>query len=825
MPDSTTPVTLGFNEHQIAELSKRAITPAQARAAGVLPVLTDADRPDDAPHYWTARAGYLPGLLFPVVSPTPGTARQWQLKPDTPVVLDDGEPRKYVFPKGFQPVLNAVRVVANARKIMLVEGTHQVLAASIYAPPDVSIYGISGCWSWQSGGRPTDDLLAVAGHDAYVVLDADAASNLQVYEAGVALGEDLRVHGAVLVRFAAVPGRGKEGLDDVLAKRSPAVRSKLIEIMLTDARVRPAERRPSAKAAAQAAKAQREEADPGPGAAFFDPISGGMLVKDLSEFIRGHHPCALTAEGRVAMYDRGVYGINGLAFQGAITMLLGNRFLTSHLTNTEAFTVGELYNAGAILPERVLEPLANVKNGMIDLRTGELRDHDPSFMSTAQFTVEWDPRATCPVYDRWLEQCVGAGQIDALEEAVAAVLDPSTTPTKAVFLFGPSRSGKSTFMRLLMAIVGEQHRSAVTLHQLSADHFAAADLYGKVLNVGADLSAAHVEDISAFKMLTGEDPVAANRKYGKRFTFTNRALFVFSANTLPTVGENSRAYVERMVPIHFGRTFAGHEDPTMELTMLADELPGILRRWVSAWQRRRIRGTALAGDPAVRAQFEQSSDRVAQFIAARCAVGPEHFSTATQIYEAFKSWALDEGRSTLGRNRLMERLTGVPGVQPTRRKTDKARGWTVAILPRDEWNEGPEPPPAPGVAVLNSATTPEAPPEVPPREGDKTTSYVEEPGQNGQAVAVVATSTPTVARRGDPYQQRVVVMAEGSLSEKTATTAADPGTAADLILVGMADQGYVSLCDEDHREVLVDGLWFACPQCHPGTVASDDRTV
>jgi putative DNA primase/helicase len=86
------------------------------------------------------------------------------------------------------------------------------------------------------------------------------------------------------------------------------------------------------------------------------------------------------------------------------------------------------------------------------------------------------------------------------------MLDPTITPTKAVFLFGAARSGKSTYLRLLQEIAGPENYSAVTLHQLSDDRFAAANLYGKMLNVAADLPASHVEDLSTFKMMTGRRP-------------------------------------------------------------------------------------------------------------------------------------------------------------------------------------------------------------------------------------------------------------------------------------------------------------------------------
>lgn len=233
----------GFNDHQIAELVKRAITPDQAAEYGVIGAQTEADLPEGAPSYWTVNGGYLPGLLFPIVSSD--NTRQWQLKPDTPWIDKEGEPHKYVFAKGYTPSLNAVRLVDRPRRALLVEGTHQVIAAAVYAPADVSVYGISGCWSWQSGGTPTQDFLDLSGTDVVIFLDADAATNLLVYTAGAALRDELRFFGVDVVRFAHLPGRGKDGLDDVLAKRPESIRTQIMEKLIAAAVDKPAVKKPT----------------------------------------------------------------------------------------------------------------------------------------------------------------------------------------------------------------------------------------------------------------------------------------------------------------------------------------------------------------------------------------------------------------------------------------------------------------------------------------------------------------------------------------------------------------------------------------------------
>src|SRR5690606_17453600 len=134
-----------------------------------------------------------------------------------------------------------------------------------------------------------------------------------------------------------------------------------------------------------------------------------------------------------------------------------------------------------------------------------------------------------------------------------------------------------------------------------------ANLYGKMVNICADLSSAHLTDTSLFKQLTGADTVHANRKYGHQFEFTNTALFAFSANRIPTVNETSSAYLERIKPFSFPHSFAGRENPDLEAALM-EELPGILVRLVEAWRRRKERGGYLPTDADTLRAFETGSD-------------------------------------------------------------------------------------------------------------------------------------------------------------------------------------------------------------------------
>jgi P4 family phage/plasmid primase-like protien len=414
------------------------------------------------------------------------------------------------------------------------------------------------------------------------------------------------------------------------------------------------------------------------GSPWFGP--DGLKVADCAAHVLATQPCARTREAKIAVYRNGVYGIDGGALRIVITGMLDNRWTVTHDSNIEAFTASELKRLGHELPDTLDEPLLNFTNGLLDLRTLELRPHTPDVFTTWQLGFDWNPDATCPTYLFWADLVNILDQLDKLEETAGTMLDRSRVPTRAMFLFGPSKSGKSTYLRLMEAVAGTAYVSGVSLHDLCTNPFMAANLFGKVLNSCADLAATDIEDISIFKKMTGDDLITGNRKYGKLFDFRNNALFAFSANDPPTVVEASRAYLERIDPFKFGMSFAGAEDASIEAAMKT-ELPGIVARWAKAYNKRLIRGRPLPTSPAVAAEFAQSSNRVALWMSKEVVIDPTSFITTNDLHAAFSRWCdAERGAKAMGRTKFAKQLTALE--LPARRHPGSdTRGWAARVNP------------------------------------------------------------------------------------------------------------------------------------------------
>lgn len=153
-------------------------------------------------------------------------------RPDVPLRDKDGKLKKYKQPYQVTPVINRPVPRANPDTIWFIEGMKQHLVGAAYAPESAEIWGLQGCYNWQKDGVPFPLLDKVSGKRVLITMDADASTNHQVWSAAVALKDACKQRGAKEAWFSTVPGRSKDGLDDVVARiETDAARRALVERM------------------------------------------------------------------------------------------------------------------------------------------------------------------------------------------------------------------------------------------------------------------------------------------------------------------------------------------------------------------------------------------------------------------------------------------------------------------------------------------------------------------------------------------------------------------------------------------------------------------
>lgn len=264
--------------------------------------------------------------------------------------------------------------------------------------------------------------------------------------------------------------------------------------------------------------------------------------------------------------------------------LLDERVRNNFVSETVGYITRDSYT-------NIEEPplhLVNVANGILNLTTLTLQEHSPELMFFQKLPVQYDPNAKCPRIAQFLEEITGSENDHILlEEIAGSTLYRRPLYDKAFMLVGNGSNGKTTFLNLLISVLGVHNVSGKSLQELTQDKFARADLFGKLANIYADLTNSELTQTGHFKMLASSDLIDARRIYQKSFKFVNYAKMIFSCNVIPKTDDDSKAYYRRWVIINFPNTFEGATDDKNLLNKLTteEELSGFFNVMIAALAR------------------------------------------------------------------------------------------------------------------------------------------------------------------------------------------------------------------------------------------------
>ena len=288
--------------------------------------------------------------------------------------------------------------------------------------------------------------------------------------------------------------------------------------------------------------------------------------------------------------------------------------------------------------------LLNVANGTVDLRDGRLRPHRKEDLLTRLIDVEFDPTATAPVWDAFLQKVLGGQDLIAfLQRAVGYALVGVTNERVMFFLHGMGRNGKSTFITAVERVVGDyavrtpvgtligRHEGTIPndIARLKGARFVAA----VESEEGKRLAEAHV------KQLTGGDRITARFMRAEWFDFTPEFTLFVATNHLPTIEGNDRAIWDRVRLIPFSTRIADDEVDDELANRLQAELPGILAwalRGCDAWRQQGL-GHLSQVDDAVDS-YRTDMDVIGQFLEDECDVGPAFEAAGQDLYRVYRLW-------------------------------------------------------------------------------------------------------------------------------------------------------------------------------------------
>ncbi|QDX40274.1 hypothetical protein FQU85_04940 [Salarchaeum sp. JOR-1] len=230
-----------------------------------------------------------------------------------------------------------------------------------------------------------------------------------------------------------------------------------------------------------------------------------------------------------------------------------------------------------------------VQNGVLDVapRDIDLKPHSPDYRFLGSVATDYDPDADCPRFRAFLDDVVQteAERKKLQEYAGYTLLHWGLPHHKALFLVGPTASGKSTFLDTIRAVLGDNTVVSLTPQELTGERFAGAELYQSWANFRNDIPSSLIEDTGAFKEITAGDSIKAEQKFKDPFRFEPTAKHLFSANQLPDAETDDEAFYRRVLLVPFPSTVPKQErDPHLD-EKLQSELSGVLNWMVTGLQR------------------------------------------------------------------------------------------------------------------------------------------------------------------------------------------------------------------------------------------------
>ncbi|WP_283687932.1 DNA primase family protein [Clostridium perfringens] len=386
------------------------------------------------------------------------------------------------------------------------------------------------------------------------------------------------------------------------------------------------------------------------------------------------------------IYENGVYNISGEKEAGRIIMdyMLPNYCIMA--------SIRDCREQWDILVSKDFDDfnrnpyLVNVRNGLLDIRDMSFKEHTPSYLSTVQLNVEYNPQVDCPQFKKFLNEVLDCKLIPLVQEIVGYLLTTNTASQKAFVFWGPARTGKSTLLWVVeYLLLGKKNVSNIPWQEIG-DKFKTAELLGKLANVFSDLPSKSIDDTGIFKVVTGEDYLMAEKKNKNPFKFKPFARLVFSCNELPrNYVDRTEGFYRRLIIVPFNRQIEKSKIDKALKYKFQREKEGILN-WALEGLKRLYENNFEFSEneltDGVKKEYKRENNNVISFVEECCELDSLFSCSRIELYEAYKEFCVEAGLKALSQIKFNKELEGNFNI--TRSRSGKLRSWNGVRIKLDD---------------------------------------------------------------------------------------------------------------------------------------------
>ncbi|MCC6315942.1 MAG: bifunctional DNA primase/polymerase, partial [Thermomicrobiales bacterium] len=324
--------------------------------------------------------------------------------------------------------------------------------------------------------------------------------------------------------------------------------------------------------------------------------------------------------------------------------------------------------------------LLNVANGTLDLATGDLLPHAPERYQARLAPVPYDAAADCP---RWrdfvLQMMHGDADTARYLQKVAGYCLTGSTAEQCVFLFyGTGQNGKSTFLEVLRAVLGDyaRHVQTRTFMERGGDSIPndIARLAGARLVTAAEVKQGQRLDEEMIKQISGGEPITARFLHHEYFEFSPTFKLLMGVNHKPRTRGVDRGLWRRIRLVPFTHVIPDADRvPDYAAQLLAQEAAGILAWAVEGcrlWRTEGMEPSAMVLQAT--AEYRAEMDSFGEFMDELCELTPDGVTPAAALYAAYVQWCGAVGEHPMSKRAFGQTL-GERGLVSGR--TTRERVW------------------------------------------------------------------------------------------------------------------------------------------------------
>jgi putative DNA primase/helicase len=320
--------------------------------------------------------------------------------------------------------------------------------------------------------------------------------------------------------------------------------------------------------------------------------------------------------------------------------------------------------------------LLNCTNGTLDLRTGEMREHNPADLITKMTGAACDPEAPGKTFRGFLDRVQpDEGMRQFLARLLGHALEGRVAEHILPIFCGEGANGKSTLVTAAVAALGD-YAGPAEAELLSARSFDAhptgvADLCGlRLARIDEGDKGRHLGE-GTVKRLTGGDRLKARRMREDFWSFDPTHTFVLLTNHKPVITGTDEGIWRRVRLVPCDVVIPKEERDLDFGERLVPELDHILAWLVAGHADWKANGL---GEPDAVADatdtYRGESDAVGRYLAERCM--PHGEVRSSDLFADYQKWCATEGEEA-GSNKALSQALETKGFD--KKKTDTGAFW------------------------------------------------------------------------------------------------------------------------------------------------------